>query len=444
MAHGGDRYRNNIQLDFSVNLNPLDTPECLITAMQKGIREVGYYPDPEQEAAKKAAAGFYSEMSGVKIDPSWAVPGNGASELISAVVHAVCLHEVLIPAPCFTGYLHACHSERKEGSIDSPAGGDGVPLSFVGNDLPGNSLSEESIPKKQVSQKALSGRVVFYRTKEEKGFTPDDELGMMIGPKTELLILTNPGNPAGGLIDSAILRRILQITRERKIPVLLDECFMEFTGRTAAGRTTGMNAKTTAETIAGTTVGTAEKTTAITNEIEESGLALLSEFPNLMVLRAFTKIFSMPGLRLGILFTADRGLQRKISAALPEWNLSCFAEAVLGAAAEEKKALWEYIRNTVKETKRLRGRMEKKLSELGTMVYPSDANFLLTKGLSEYREKLLSEGILVRSCGDMWPLTDDYIRLSVRPEPDQDVLFKALKKIMAEKERTTLWINRLN
>ena len=392
MAHGGDRYRNTIHLDFSVNLNPLNTPDFLRAAMQEGIREVGFYPDPEQEAAKKAAAGFYSEMSGLVIDPLWIIPGNGASELISAVVHAICPREVLIPAPCFTGYLHACHSERKEGSIDSPAGGDGVPLSFMGTE--GHSGSD---------------RVVFYRTKEEKGFSPDDGLGMLIGPKTELLILTNPGNPAGRLIDPALLRRILQITRERKIPVLLDECFMEFTGRTA-----------------------------------ESGLNLLSEYPNLMVLRAFTKIFSMPGLRLGILFTSDQVLQRKISAALPEWNLSCFAEAVLIAAAEERTVLLEYINDTVQKTGRLREMMAGRLSELGVNVYPSDANFLLTKGLSEYREGLLKEGILTRSCGDMWPLTDEYIRLSVRPGAEQEVLFTSLKRMMQEKERKTLWISRPN
>ena len=388
MAHGGDRYRNKIQLDFSVNLNPLNTPECMITAMQKGIREAGFYPDPKQEAAKKAAADFYSEMSGLAIDPSRVIPGNGASELISATVHAICPREVLIPAPCFTGYLHACHSERKEGSIDTPAEGDGVPLSFMG-----------SVPD----------RVKFYRTKEENGFTPDEELGIMIGPKTELLILTNPGNPAGGMIDPALLRRILQITRERRIPVLLDECFMEFTGRA-----------------------------------EESGLSLLSEFPNLMVLRAFTKIFAMPGLRLGILFTADEGLRRKISAALPEWNLSCFAEAVLSAAAEESKGLKEYLKDTVQKTGRLREMMAGRLSEFGFTVYPSEANFLLVRGISEYREGLLNEGILTRNGEDMWPLTGAFTRLSVRPEEEQEVFFATLTKLMKEKERTKLWISRPN
>ncbi len=345
MPHGGDRYRNQVRYDFSVNLNPLGMPEVLKEAMLRGIDTAGCYPDPLQERECRDAAHFYGVRAGIDLSPREVIPGNGASELISAVFHALNPGRILLPVPCFTGYVRAAGRDCR---IDT------CPSDF------------------------------------STGYAPSEMLGTCIRPDTGLLILTNPGNPGGGMIPRKLLLQLLQITRERKIPVLLDECCMEFTGRE-----------------------------------EESGLLLVRDFPNLMVLRAFTKIFAMPGLRLGMLFTADPVLQEKIRRALPEWNLSSFAGEVVHAAALETQALDAFIRRTASETARLRARTEELLRSLGAETAPSDANFVTARGLGNSCDKLLQRGILVRSCEDM-NLPPDHIRIAVRPEPEQDQLYVIL------------------
>lgn len=340
MAHGGDRYRNRVEYDFSVNVNPLGMPEILRAALLDSVSEAGFYPDPQQEAARRGAADFYGGRAGINLLPDHVIPGNGASELIMAVMQALRPKKVVLPTPCFTGYVRAVKS--------------------VGAEVVSEILQD-----------------------------------------TELVILVNPSNPTGEMLDSNLLQNILVQAKELDIPVLVDECFLEFTGRES-----------------------------------ESGLLLQEEYPKLLVLRAFTKIFAMPGVRMGCLLCRNAELGRKIRDALPEWNLSSFAQAVLMAAGEHRQELYRFMDETVGETKRLRDRMTEKLQSLAAekgmelSITPSETNYLLTTGWgirgSVLRDHLLTEGILLRCCGDMPPLTDDHIRLAVRTEREQDILLEAL------------------
>ena len=342
--HGGDRYRNRVTADLSVNLNPLGVPECLKEGIKKGESEALFYPDPLQERAREAAAELYGRYT--DISPQWIIPGNGASELITAVFHGLRPRSILIPAPCFTGYLRA----GKYGC-----------------------------------------RIDLFPFREENGFIPEEGLGLAVKPDTDLIILTNPVNPSGVMYDPALLKDLLILARERRIPVLLDECFISFTGREA-----------------------------------ESGLYLLKEYPQLMVLRAFTKIFSLPGLRLGLLFSSDAVIREKLKAALPEWNLSSFSEQVLIMAGEHREELYTFIEKTAVETAGLRERFTAGLRNAGIRVYPSAANFILTRGMGSMREPLLKKGILTRSCDDMPPLNEDFIRMAVRPDKEQELLLDML------------------
>ena len=354
MGHGGDRYRNRIRLDFSVNLNPLGQPAILREAMEKAVGDTVFYPDPHQEAGRNAAAELYGALLCCPISPEQILPGNGASELITAVFHGLCPRRVLIAGPCFTGYLRAAQALAGRCSMD------------------------------------------LILTDEAALFQANDTLAAGIRPDTELVVLTSPGNPGGKLIDPEFLQRLLQYTKERRIPVLLDECFHGFTGRN-----------------------------------EESGLKLLSEYPQLMVLRAFTKIFSLPGLRLGLLFTGDPRIRRKVADALPEWNLSSFAEAVLRTAGEKKEEIGTFLGDTAREVRSLREDMMMTLRQEGIEVYPSDTVFLLTRGMGGLVSLLLRRGILVRDCGDMMSPDGEYVRLAVRPREEQLQLFGEIRRLRA-------------
>ena len=70
--HGGDIYRNHVEYDFSVNVNPLGMPEGSVRAAQEAILHSTRYPDWRGEALCRAIA----EAEGVEAE--WILPGNGA------------------------------------------------------------------------------------------------------------------------------------------------------------------------------------------------------------------------------------------------------------------------------------------------------------------------------------------------------------------------------
>ena len=99
--HGGDIYRNQIRLDFSVNTNPLGMPDSVREALHQAVEEAEHYPDIHAQELANAVA------EQLRISEKKLVFGNGASELFHAVLHAVKPSKMLIPVPSFLGYEEA-------------------------------------------------------------------------------------------------------------------------------------------------------------------------------------------------------------------------------------------------------------------------------------------------------------------------------------------------
>ena len=104
MQHGGNIYGKHIAMDYSVNLNPLGIPEEILLAGEKASRRYGVYPDPAQEEVRRSIADL--EM----VSPDAVLAGNGASELLLAVVRAVGPKSALLFEPAYGGYEYALAS----------------------------------------------------------------------------------------------------------------------------------------------------------------------------------------------------------------------------------------------------------------------------------------------------------------------------------------------
>ncbi len=107
-VHGGDRYRNDIIHDFSINISPLGTPKKVMEALQNCVSEIEAYPDPFAEQLKEKVA------EKRKIPKDTIVFGNGASELIYAIIRAVRPKRAWIPIPSFTEYERALQAYGTE------------------------------------------------------------------------------------------------------------------------------------------------------------------------------------------------------------------------------------------------------------------------------------------------------------------------------------------
>lgn len=335
--HGGDIYRNEVKLDFSVNVNPLGTPESVVAALHRAVERCGNYPDIEAEKLKKAV----SESIG--IPESYLLFGNGASELLMAAAHGIKPEKTVIPVPSFYGYEYAA--------------------------------------------KAAGGEILYYEMKQENSFCPETDLNAVLTEDVQLLFLANPNNPVGNLWGREALLNLLQRCQEKGIYVVLDESFMEFCG---------------------------ERFSMLT-EIETLDCLIL--------LRTFTKIFSIPGVRLGYLICRNPQIRRKIAAQLPEWNLSGFAQEAGCACAGQR----EFIRETENYIKTERQFLEKGLKEKGFRVFPSCANFIMFYSDDALYEKLLEKGILIRDCRNFRGLRKGFYRIAVKTRKENEILLEAIE-----------------
>ena len=244
----------------------------------------------------------------------------------------------------------------------------------------------------EYAAKALGGEIVFYPLRKETGFLPGEDLPKVLTEDVELLFLANPNNPTGRLLGKEYLRELLDACKQKGIKVVLDECFIEFCGGDFS----------------------------MASEIEE--------YDNLLLVRAFTKIYAIPGVRLGYLLCSDRSILGKIKRQLPEWNLSVFAHAAGSVCAKQSA----FITETIDYVKRERQFLTDNLRQMGLRVFPSDANFILIHSNIPLYESLLGHGILIRDCENFRGLSKGYYRIAVKSRKENETLLKVLGELTAD------------
>lgn len=329
--HGGDIYRNTVSVDFSVNVNPLGIPDSVKQALHEAVDVVGTYPDIHVEQLTKKMA----EHLGTGAEAL--IFGNGASELFLAIIHGVRPKKIVIPVPSFYGYEHAAKA--------------------------GNAEIVYCEQQWQIVREALEN--------------------------AELLFLANPNNPTGSVRTCEELRTIMEYCEQKKIWLVLDECFIEFCG---------------------------------------DAYSLLSSYrmyPHTIFVRAFTKIYTIPGVRLGYLVNSHPKLLEKIRMQLPEWNVSVFAQKAGLSCLEEQ----EFLERTVAYVTQEREFLEIGLQKLGMEVIPSKTNFLLCYSEKNLYQMLLSRGILIRDCKNFRGLREGYYRIAVKNRQENQLLLQVLGEI---------------
>ena len=154
----------------------------------------------------------------------------------------------------------------------------------------------------------------------------------------------------------------------------------------------------------------------------------LSDFPQLFILKAFTKSFGMAGLRLGYGLSADEALLRKMSAAVPPWNVSTLAQAA-GVAALGDAEFLEKNRTIIRAE---RPWLEEKLRRFGFWVCPSQVNYILFRGDVGLMEQLRARGVAIRDCANFEGLTSGWYRVAVRQYEENEQLIAAIRSVGKE------------
>lgn len=242
----------------------------------------------------------------------------------------------------------------------------------------------------------------YFMTKEEEGFELKREiLDYLEENEFDMLFLCNPNNPTGKLVKRGLLREMIELCERKSITFMIDECFMSF----------------------------------VKKEADHSYMWNHKGFRHLVILRAFTKTFAMPGLRLGYAVSEDTDLMEKIRLAMPPWNVSVPAQYAGVAAMKEI----EYLKETKTFIYNEREWMEDQLEKIGFEVIPSKTNFILFRGPQGLQEVCMEKGILIRDAGSFRGMREGYYRIGLKKRKFNTQLLKVLHAYMVTEGTKKTW-----
>lgn len=431
-VHGGDVYRRAVDLDYSVNINPLGMPPRACQAAKHGVDQSTAYPDWKVEKLRDAVVSFLNQKfavvvssaganadigvpsAGMRADatatgastgatvpvpgeietqearvvaPEWISFGNGAADLIYRLMQVLRPQQVVVAAPAFAEYSVA--AER---------------------------VGAQVVP-------------VYLSEADDFSFTPAVEAAFIQAieraPSGSAVFLCNPNNPDGNVIRAEVLQRIAAVCEAHHSWFLVDECFLPF----------------------------------LRSEIHYSMVPSLRAFEHLVILRAFTKIYGMPGLRLGYMLTAAQALTDAVRATMTPWEINLPAQLAGVAALEETKFV-EKTRALIRAERAFLVQTLPTLPYVEKVYVPvSDANFILfrtaltqpdcpegrvrnselklesdpcvsenrtvyTSHSVDLKSLLLDRGVLIRACGNYEGLDARYYRICVRTHEENLALIQ--------------------
>lgn len=242
-------------------------------------------------------------------------------------------------------------------------------------------------------------QVTFFPQNEDYRYTADDLMTFFADKDIQTLMLINPDNPTGNFIPKKDVLRLAAWCEERTIRLVVDESFVDFSKDYA------------------------------TNSLLSD--AILETYPHMAVMKSISKSYGVPGLRLGILASADKELIAHIKKEVSIWNLNSFAEFFMQIYNKHEKDYQKACEKFVTE----RDEFERRLRTVPFFrVMPSQANYFLCEVLSPYTAKeiviymLRQHNILTRDCSGKPGLDPkkQYMRIAVRNHEDNTRLVDAL------------------
>lgn len=195
----------------------------------------------------------------------------------------------------------------------------------------------------------------------------------------DLVVLCNPNNPTGNFLELEKIKDLNEFLEKNGTKLFIDECFIEFIAKW------------------------------------ENKTSKLLRNKNIFILRALTKYFALPGIRLGYGISFDKDLIDKINSIREPWTVNAFADLAGKVILDDK----EYMEKTDKWIFEERKNFVEKLKEIEEVeVFETYSNFILLKlktlTSEEFVKKMLDRGILVRDAKNFKFLNEKYVRIAIK------------------------------
>ena len=312
------------------------------------------------------------------VSEPYIVPGNGAAELIKVLMETS-------PNPSQGGEKGSSHSLEGE--------------SLTGFVRP----TFEEYPNRYDK----NSQVTFVPQNEDYHYTADDLMAFFADKDIRQLMLINPDNPSGNFIPKADVLRLADWCEAKGIRLVVDESFVDFS------------------------VDYAD------NSLLSD--AILEAHPHMAVMKSISKSYGVPGLRLGILASANKELIARIKREVSIWNLNSFAEFFMQIYNKYEKDYQRACEKFLEE----RADFERQLRTIPFLrVIPTQANYFLCEVLPPFSASeivitmLKQHNILTRDCSGKPGLNPEkqYMRIAVRNHEDNTRLVEGLNRLNNSKQ----------
>lgn len=211
------------------------------------------------------------------------------------------------------------------------------------------------------------------------------------------IFICNPNNPDGSVRE---IKKLLEFAEKEGKLLIVDETFIEFAD--------------------------SEKDRSLVNMVEKS--------KNLFIIRAVTKFFGIPGIRLGYGISSNRELLQKMYDEKEPWTINSFADSASDFIFKEE----EYIRKSKEYFSKERVCMINEINKIdGIKAFNSDANFILVRfenrNVLDVKENLLKRaGLLIRDASNFIGLDSSFARVAIKNHEQNTVLVDALRSVLGE------------
>ncbi|WP_432665702.1 threonine-phosphate decarboxylase CobD [Wukongibacter baidiensis] len=246
----------------------------------------------------------------------------------------------------------------------------------------------------------VGSEIEYYFLKENDDFRINKKDFLeKLNDDIDLVVICNPNNPTGQITSKKVLFEILNECKNKDIKLMLDEAFIEF----------------------------------LDNEDENSLMEYLKDYDNLFIIKALTKFFAIPGLRLGYGLMSNPKIRESIINRKEPWTINGFA-AISGEVLLGDK---DYINRSKEFFKTERKYMYERLKEIkGIKAYEPYANYVFFKLMNEkimdLRTALIREKILIRQCDNYVNLDNNFFRVAIKDRKSNERLIKALREVLYE------------
>jgi len=242
---------------------------------------------------------------------------------------------------------------------------------------------------------SINSSIEYYYLKEDNNWIIDEDIINHINEDIDMVFICNPNNPTGILTDKEVIINIAKKALSTNTILAIDESFLDF----------------------------------VRDGENYSVINLLKEYNNIFIIKSMTKLFAIPGIRIGYGICENKEIINKMELISVPWNINILAEKATLEAIKDK----EYIDRTISYIQKEKNYLYKELNKFNDIkVFKPSVNFIMFKIINniDLKLELMKENIIIRSCNNYIGLDDSYYRVAVRTREENDNLIMALKKVI--------------